>query len=186
MYRSAMRDVRPTSATTASNHMPSPKGVVTIEVFGDFQCPPCAELHADLKTLRTEYGDRLRPIFSHLPLGIHEHALTAAHGAVAAGLQGKFWEMHDLLYQNQPVWSESADLRPIISNYARQLGLDLPRFMTDLDSPKVRDLVSADIQRATAQGIDATPTVFIAGQMIDYENTSLEQMRAKIDQGLKR
>src|SRR5687768_620821 len=88
--------------------------LVTLEEFGDFQCPPCGLLHPVLKTMEKEFGDRLRVVFREFPLvPAHEHALSAARAAEAAGLQGKFWEMHDLLFTNQNLWKDAFDVRPI-------------------------------------------------------------------------
>ncbi len=86
---------------------------VTLEEFGDFECPPCGLLHPVLKTMEKEFGQRLRVIFREFPLvPTHPHALVAARSAEAAGLQGKFWEMHDLLFENQRSWHEEFDARP--------------------------------------------------------------------------
>ena len=86
----------------------------TLEEFGDFECPPCGLLHPILKTMEQEFGPRLRIIFREFPLvPTHVHALAAARAAEAAGLQGKFWEMHDLIYENQKAWHEAFDVRPI-------------------------------------------------------------------------
>jgi protein-disulfide isomerase len=104
----------------------NPKAPVTLEEFGDFQCPPCGALHPMLKTLQQEFGPRLRLIFREFPLvPAHQHALAAARSAEAAGMQGKFWEMHDLLYDNQKLWSNAIDVRPIFEDYATKIGLDL-------------------------------------------------------------
>src|ERR1700693_2221427 len=79
----------------------NPDAPVTLEEFGDFQCPPCGILHPELKMIEREYASRVRIIFREFPLvPTHAHALAAAHAAEAAGLQGKFWEMHDMLYEN--------------------------------------------------------------------------------------
>ena len=90
------------------------KAPVTLEEFGDFQCPPCGSLHPILKSMEQEFGPRLRVVFREFPLGqVHEHALAAARAAEAAGMQGEFWPMHDLLYENQKTWSNAFDVRPI-------------------------------------------------------------------------
>ena len=100
------------------------KAPVTLEEFGDFQCPPCGLLHPVLKAMETEYGpQKLRIIFREYPLvPNHVHALAAARAAEAAGLQGKFWEMHDLIYEHQKDWSEVFDVRPIFDGYAKSIG----------------------------------------------------------------
>lgn len=175
----------PTSSPVPTTDVATTKGVVTIEEFGDYQCPPCGALHPTLKTLKSEYGNRLRLVFYHYPLiQIHSHALEASYAAVAAGLQGKFWEMHNLLYENQSAWSEVGDFRPVAINFARQIGLDTTRFMKDMNGLKVMALVSADEQRANALGVNSTPTVFINGRMIESEDLTLENLRKEINQQL--
>src|SRR5215471_7483185 len=85
----------------------NPNAPVTLEEFGDFQCPSCGSYYPELKKIEAEFGDKLKVIFRELPLlPMHEHALLAAQAAEAAGLQGKFWEMHDKLYENQAKWVE--------------------------------------------------------------------------------
>jgi protein-disulfide isomerase len=159
--------------------------VVTIEEFGDYQCPPCGNLHPILKTIKNDYGDRVKFVFYNYPLtSLHKHALEAAYAASAASLQGKFWEMHDKLYDNQGIWSDVGDFRPIALDFARQLGLDVPRFTRDMDGLKVMGIVSSDNQRATALGVDSTPTVFINGQLIPNERLTAEALRKEIAQRL--
>jgi protein-disulfide isomerase len=189
MFRSSQPQPS-TTPTPASGSGATPgaaisKGVVTIEEFGDYQCPPCGSLHPILKTLKNEYGGRIQIVFRHFPLTqIHNHALEASYAAAAAGLQGKFWEMHNLLYDNQSVWSQVGDFRPILINFARQIGLDIPRFTRDMDGLQVVSLVSEDTRRANAQGVNSTPTIFINGQMIPNDNSTIEALRKEITQRL--
>jgi protein-disulfide isomerase len=160
------------------------KGAVIIEEFGDYQCPPCGSLHPVLKTLKSEYGGRIQVVFRHFPLQFHNHALEASYAAAAAGLQGKFWEMHNLLYENQSVWSQVGDFRPILINFASQIGLDIPRFTRDIDGLQVMTMVREDTQRANARGVNSTPTVFINDQLINAENLTIENLRKEINQRL--
>jgi len=99
-------------------------------------------------------------------------------------LQGRFWEMHDALYENQKVWSEADDIRPIVADFARQLGLDVERFKRDMDGPRVKAAVSADAQRADSLHIDSTPTILIDGQVFPNEKLSLESLHAALNQKL--
>jgi protein-disulfide isomerase len=189
MFRSSQPQppATPTSASgslAASNGLAS-KGVVTIDEYGDYQCPPCGGLHPVLKTLKGEYGGRIQIAFHHFPLTqIHNHALEASYAAAAAGLQGKFWEMHNLLYENQSVWSQVGDFRPIVINFARQIGLDVTRFTRDMDGLQVVTIVSEDTRRASALGVNSTPTIFINDQMIPNENLTVEGLRKEINQRL--
>lgn len=189
MFRSAQPQVTPTplptSSPVATPAVAGARTVVTIEEYGDYQCPPCGNVHPMMKSLKSEFGNRLRFVFYHLPLTqIHKNALDAAHAAVAAGLQGRFPEMHDMLYESQSVWSEVSDLRPIAADYARRLGLDVEQFKRDMDSPRVKAVVASDVTRAEALRINSTPTILIDGQVFPNENLSVENLRAAIRQKL--
>ncbi|HEY8460643.1 MAG TPA: thioredoxin domain-containing protein [Blastocatellia bacterium] len=172
----------------SSSATPGPavsKGTVVIDEFGDYQCPPCGALHPVLKTLKSEYGDRLQINFHHFPLvQIHSHALEAAYAAAAAGLQGKFWEMHNLLYENQSTWSPVGDVQPLLLDYARQAGLDIPRFTRDMNGLQVVKIVSEDGRRAEEARVNSTPTVFINNQLIPNEKLTIEELRKEINQRL--
>jgi formate-nitrite transporter family protein len=167
---------RPTvSAITAPGAVPPhmkgpPTASVTIEEFGDFECPPCALLHPILKTLENEFGDRMRIIFREYPLvPNHQHALYAASAAEAAALQGKFWEMHAKLYENQKTWHEAFDVRPIFDDYAKQIGLDLERFKRDVNSDSVARRITEDGKRGRSLNVKGTPTVFMNGREVPFE-----------------
>jgi protein-disulfide isomerase len=184
MFRSSQPQSPTTPMPTGGSGATS-KGVVKIDEYGDYQCPPCGALHPIIKTLKGEYGDRIQFAFHHFPLTqIHSHALDASYAAAAAGLQGKFWEMHNLLYENQSVWSEVGDFRPIVLDFARKIGLDLPRFTRDIDGLQVVTVVSEDMQRGALLGVNGTPTVFINGQLIHSDNFSTEGLRKEINRRL--
>ncbi|MBO0725537.1 MAG: thioredoxin domain-containing protein [Blastocatellia bacterium] len=175
----------PASSPGATPGAAVSKGAVIIDEFGDYQCPPCGALHPILRTLKSEYGDRIQFNFHQFPLTqLHNHALEAAYAASAAGLQGKFWQMHDLLYDNQSTWSQLGDFRPLLISYAHQIGLDVPRFTRDMDGLRVVNLVSEDERRAIAAGVNSTPTVFINGLLIPNENLTTEALRKEINQRL--
>ena len=174
----------PASDSRASSNGLASKGVVTIDEYGDYQCPPCGGLHPVLKTLKGEYGGRIQIAFHHFPLPFHNHALEASYAAAAAGLQGKFWEMHNLLYENQSVWSEVGDFRPILLDFARKIGLDLQRFTRDIDGLEAATVVRDDATRGNLLGVNSTPTIFINGQMIANENLTAEGLRKEINRRL--
>lgn len=177
----AQPDGKPLSTPVAA----VPRAAVTIEEYGDYQCPPCGALHPILKTLKAKFGNRMQINFHHLPLtSIHKNAQMAAQAAEAAKLQGKFWEMHDALYGGQSMWSELDDIRPIVADYARVIGLNAEQFKKDLDSPRVKAAVFADTQRAEALKIDSTPTLLIDGQLLSNDNFTPEKLEAEIAQRL--
>jgi protein-disulfide isomerase len=155
---------------------------VTLEEYGDYQCPPCGALFPMVKAIESQYGDRLRFVFRQYPLTTaHAHALVAAHAAEAAGLQGRFWEMHDRLYENQQKWSTEVDPRPLFINYARDVGLDVDRFIADMSSPQVEARVTADRLRGRSMGVTGTPTLFVNGRMMPAEMMTPEGIRKAID-----
>ena len=159
---------------------------VTLEEFGDFECPPCGLLHPGLKTIEREFGSRVRIIFREFPLvPTHAHALAAARAAEAAGLQGKFWEMHDMLYETQKTWHEAFDVRPIFEGYATKIGLDLERFRRDSTSDAVEQRIFQDGKRAHSLGVKGTPTVYLNGREVPFETLmTLDKFRAVINASL--
>ena len=172
--------VAATGATPPHSHGPA-DALVTLEEFGDFECPPCGLLHPVLQTMEKEFGGRIRIIFREYPLvPTHVHSLAAARSAEAAGLQGKFWEMHDLLYDNQKVWHEAFDARPIFDSYATKIGLNMEKFKADLTSDTVTQRIFEDGKRAHALGVTGTPTVFMNGREIPFESLAPDKLRALI------
>ena len=139
----------------------SSKANVTLEEFGDFECTPCGMLSPVLEQLEKDYGERLRVIFREFPLAMHKHALDAARAAEAAGLQGRFWEMHDMLYHNRFIWPASSDVRANFNAYAEALKLDVERFKRDFAGEQVNARINADKERAASLGVDRTPVLFI-------------------------
>jgi len=143
-----------------------PGAPVTLEEFGDFQCPSCATTAGVIGKLEQEYGPRLRVVWRNFPLAMHAYALEAALAAEAAGLQGRFWEMHDLLYKNQAVWSKGSNVRAFFNMYARSLGLDVERFAKDSASEGVKARVISDGEHGVSRGVKNTPTLFINGREV--------------------
>lgn len=141
-------------------------GVTLIE-YGDLQCPACKSYFPIVKQIEAEYGDKVTVQYRHYPLNqVHPHAFEAARAAEAAGLQGKFFEMHDLMYENQDSWSQSSNVSPIFEIYAQQLGLNMEQFKSDSASKKVADTINADIKAGQAIGANSTPTFVLNGVKI--------------------
>ena len=156
--------------------------VVTLEEFGDYQCPPCGELHPILKQLKQESGPNLNFVFRNLPLTtIHKNSLVAAQAAEAARMQNRFWEMHDLLYENQNLWSDDVNPRTIFLKWAADLGLDTTRFARDLDSKQVKLRIEADQEAAAELGINGTPTVLVNGRQLRPEVTNAKGIQTAIE-----
>jgi protein-disulfide isomerase len=135
--------------------------------------------------LEKEYDPRLRVVFRNFPLKVHEHAREAALAAEAAGLQGRFWEMHDTLYREQDAWSRAPNVRELFESYAGTIGLDLDKFKKDMDGEQARARVEADRQRGESLGIQTTPTLFINNQPVDQKDRNPEGIRAEINAALQ-
>ena len=162
----------------------NPGAAVTLEEFGDFQCPPCGQFATFGEELLKEYDSRLRIVFRNFPLSLHEHAREAALAAEAAGLQGHFWEMHDTLYREQAAWSKAPNARELFESYAGTIGLNVDQFKKDVDSEKVRQRVESDHALGDSLGIKLTPTIFINNRPVDPKDKNPEGVRAEINAAL--
>ena len=133
---------------------------LTLVEYGDYQCPYCAAAHVNVRLVQDQLGPRLRFVFRNFPLTqVHPLAELAAEAAEAAGAQGKFWQMHDALYENQPALSPE-----LIVALAQGLGLDMERFNEDLASGRFRERVKRDFMGGVRSGVAGTPTFFINGE----------------------
>lgn len=164
--------------TSNSPFKGNPNAPVEIVVFSDFQCPYCATVKQTLESILRRFPDKIKIVFKHCPLGYHNNAVEAAQAAVAAGIQGKFWEFHDLLFENQK------DLSPQkIMEIAEALGLDMEKFKKDKTSPQVTAVISRDVNQAKALEIRGVPAVFINGEPQD--NTKEESLSKEIEEKIR-
>lgn len=159
---------------------------VRLEEFGDFECPPCGMFHPILEQMKAEFGDKIQITFREFPLvPTHQHALAAASAAEAAGLQGKFWEMHDLIYDHQNDWKKEFDVRPVFEAYAKQIGLDVERYKRDVDGDAVANRIMRDGNRGHSLGVKGTPTVFMNGREVSFEDLPADKLRVVIQNELR-
>ncbi|MBV9959633.1 MAG: DsbA family protein [Acidobacteria bacterium] len=180
----------PASMAAPGAEPPHTRGVanapVLLEEFGDFECPPCGQLYPVLKEIERDYGERLRVDFRQNPLvTMHKHAYDAARAAEAAGMQGKFWEMHDMLYEKQSVWTVAPDPRSEFQNYARALNLNEDTFMRDLVGEMASTRVALDLRRGKSLGVLGTPTVFINNRQLKAEEMTQDGIHKAIEAALK-
>ena len=143
----------------------SAKSVKLVE-FADYECPYCEGVAPIIKQVQDEFKDRVVFQFSNFPLtSVHVNAFSAARATEAASLQGKFWEMHDALYDsiNWKIWTVASDPTVQYNAYATQLGLNLAQFKADFVSSKVNDSINADMSAATKLNVQGTPTYFLNG-----------------------
>jgi protein-disulfide isomerase len=141
----------------------APHAVATVVEYGDFECPNCKQAQPAVKMLLELFAGRVRFVFRHFPLEeVHPHALAAAQAAECAGGQGKFWEMHDLLFTNQE-HLKAGDLR----RYAERLELDMPRYIAEMDDQVYLQRVREQLQSGLDSGVRATPAFFVNGRIED-------------------
>jgi protein-disulfide isomerase len=152
---------------------------VTIVEWSDYQCPFCRQAEATLASLLAEFPGSVRIVLKDFPLVAHERALPAALAARCAGVQGRYWEYHDLLFVAQPDFS-----RDELVGYARRLGLEVASFATCLDTTRFRDAVLADQREGREAGVEGTPTFFINGEKL-VGALPIEEFRAAIERALR-
>ena len=156
----------------------SPDALVTLVEFSDYQCPYCGRAHTTIQQVQKEYGSRLRVVMKEFPLvTIHPMARGAAMAALAAGAQGKYWEMHDKLFANQRALDPTS-----LEGYARDVGLDLARFQADLSSPSSAATIARDTELGTGVGVSGTPAIFINGRRLQGGASPIETFRSLIDE----
>lgn len=167
--QSLSAEQRAAAASGRGLHARGPNSApVTIEEFGDFQCPPCGVISEPLNQLQKDFSKQVKLVFRQHPLTTtHRFAGLAAAASEAAGLQGRFWAMHDLLYREQVAWSKAQEARPLFLSYAKMLGLDSARFRKDMDGPVVKARIAADERRGQELGVTLTPTILVNGKPVN-------------------
>lgn len=149
-----------------------PKSKVTLIEYGDFQCPACAQYHPMVKKLLEEEGNKLHFVYRYFPLiNAHQNARISAQAGYAAYKEGKFWEMFDVLYENQNDWAQAIDPQSVFVSYAQKIGLNTNKFLTDLKLNETSKFIDDSLNAATTLGLQSTPSFFINGQKIENPNT---------------
>jgi len=156
-----------------------PKAVLTLVEYGDYQCPFCGAAYPEVKKVQKELGSKLRFVFRNFPLtNIHEYAMVAAETAEAAGVQGKFWEMHDFLYEHQATLGDHS----VALGYAKKLGLDTQRFEREIAQHVQEKRIKDDFMGGVRSGVNGTPTFYVNGVRHDgpaEAEALVESLRAK-------
>jgi protein-disulfide isomerase len=151
----------------------------TIVEYADFQCPACASIHEVFTQMLAKYPDDLRLVYRHFPLtGLHPNAVPAAKASEAAGKQGKFWEMYDILFEKQAEWSDQQNPAAFFAQYATSIGLNVEQFTSDFLSGDVSDRVSKGASEANALGLTGTPSIFLNGEKVQIQ--SIAQLESLI------
>lgn len=162
--------------------------VVLVE-YGDFQCPGCGGMHPTIKTITEKYKDQVAFVFRNFPLTqIHPNALVAASAVEAAGLQGKYWEMHNVLFENQSSWVNASvkDRIDIFTQYAQTLGIDVTKFKTDLASDNVAKKIKFDMGVGKMINVSGTPTFYLDGKVVENKTWDQDKFEAAIVAELKK
>lgn len=157
------------SAVDGKDHMQgSTIAKVTLVEYSDFQCPACAGFEPTVQMLKKKYGGQVLFVYRHYPLPQHIHADLAARASEAAANQGKFWEMHELLFGAQTTWSPLShdEAQNAFIKMAEALKLDVARFTKDLDTQAAKDRIDRDVQSGNASGVDSTPSFYLNGKKI--------------------
>ncbi len=166
----------------ATDHIHGPSTAkVTLVEYGDFECPSCGQAHAALKIMLAHFGPQLRFVFRHFPLReVHPRAELAAETAEAAGAQGKFWQMHDKLFEHQTHLDDKH-----LHQYAQDLGLDMARYENEIRDHVYLQRVQEQMQIATALHVRATPSFYVNGVFCDV-SFGLEHLHQAIDKALSK
>ncbi len=163
---------------------------VVIVEYGDYQCPGCSTAAPKAKAVAEKYKDNVALIFRNFPIpSLHPNARAAAAAAEAAALQGKFWEMHDLIYANQNTWSQATtnDRTEIFLGYARQLTLNEEQFKTDLSSAEITKKINFDVAIARQVGVTGTPAFYVNGELAEVKDKNdADYLENAVKEALKR
>ena len=162
-----------------SNKITTDSAKTTIVEFGDYQCPACKMAHPIINKVLKDYPDRVNFVFRHFPLPQHQNAFQAAEAAEAAGEQGKYFEMHNKLYENQDEWDENNNPLEIFLKYAQELNLSVDQFEDSVTSNKYQQKISSDKNDGNALGLNSTPTFFINGTKLN--GFSYEEFKKRIE-----
>lgn len=157
--------------------------VVLVE-YGDYQCPACAAYHSVVKQVIDEYEDRILFVYRHFPLPQHRNAKMASYASEAAGVQEKFWEMHDFLYDNQSRWTtlSPSNFQSYLNDYAEEIGLDVEKFVADMSNESIKLKVNSDLVGGQKIGVRGTPSFFLNNEQIFPR--SYEEIKNLIDSSL--
>ena len=170
------------AAVGAADHILGPAhAAVTVVEYGDFECPNCRQAAPAVKILMTRFAERVRFVYRHFPLeGVHPHALQAALAAETAGAQGKFWPMHDLLFESQ-----SHLKLPQLRSYAERLELDMARYDADMAAQLYLQRVREHIVSGEKSGVRSTPAFFVDGTIQDV-SFGLQRLWERVEEALRR
>ena len=174
------------TTTQPSNHIygEGKKGVTLVE-YGDFQCPACGGYYPIIQQVKEKHKDDIYFQFRNFPLdSIHPNARAAHRAAESASNQGKFWEMHDLLYENQQTWTSLSDVQSVFEGYAQQLSLNMEQYKADVLKSATNNIINADISEGQKIKVSSTPTFLINGVRIEEAPRDVEGFTKLIEEAI--
>ncbi len=160
-------NIAPSDKVTAEDWVRgNASSTVTVVEYSDFQCPSCGQYYPLVEKVFAENSNKFQYVYRHFPLPQHPNAIPAAKAVEAAGNQGKFWQMYDLLFTTQADWATTTDAKAFFAGYAKKLNLDLEKFSTDFDSPEVATRIDNDYKSGVRAGVSSTPSFYVNGKKI--------------------
>lgn len=166
---------------TGTDHVRgNPETQVVLIEYSDYQCPACAAFEQYVVKIIAEFGDHIVFAYRHFPLNIHANSKPAVRAVEAANIQGKFWEMHEMLFVNQKEWENEGDAKVIFTQYAAEIGINVEQFMSDYDSQELKDFADQTFETALELKLNHTPTFILNGEIIDDNPSSFDEFRALI------
>lgn len=153
---------------------------ITLVEYSDFQCPACGAYYPLVEKVFGEYSSKILFVYRHFPLTQHPNAIPAAKASEAAGAQGKFWEMHAMLFTTQSDWENSTSSKAIFTGYAKKIGLDMEKFDSDYESATTSAKIDADLKSGLKAGVNSTPSFFLNGKKIAPQ--TYDQFKTLLDQ----
>lgn len=188
MFNKSDKDTAGSSAGSqgSSNYYGKEDSPVTITEFVDFQCEACYAYYPGVKEVKEKYKDQVRFQVRNFPITSgHQFAMQAARAAEAAARQGKFWEMHDKIFEGQKVWERTQNPQSYFDQYAEEVGLDMEKYRTDRDSSDVAAVINKDLADVKELGGTGTPTFAINGKKVENPGPTAEALSKMIDDALK-
>lgn len=166
-------------------YLPSnPSSKVTLVEFGDYECPACVVYHPFVKQVLTEFSGKVNYVFRNYPLSYHQKALVASYAVEAAGLQDKFWQMHDKVFESSEEWVNSTNTEETLLGYAKELGIDIEKFKNDIESDFVKNRIKSNINDGDLVKLDSTPTFYVNGVKMERLNGSYLDFKSVIQKAL--
>ena len=171
-------------AVVATDHAKgNPAAKVVLIEYSDFQCPACGAYYPLVRRIAEDYANDIAFVYRHFPLQQHPNAIPAARAAEAAALQGKFWEMHNIIFEHQDAWAGAANPTDTFMGYAREIGLIEDQFRKDYEADAGRDRAKSDFESGLGAGVNATPTFFLNGKKIENPR-SYDAFKAMLDEAI--